>query len=365
MKINDLSLYNFRNYEEAHLNFDENINIFIGKNGSGKTNLLESIFVLAVTKSHRAYIEKTLINNNKVMMKIVGEISTKNSNKKLEMVLNSKGKRVSINNIGIKKISNYISNFDVILFCPDDLELIKGSPNQRRRFLNIEIGQLDNKYFKYLNEYNILIKNRNEYLKTITFNKYDNKYLEILNKQIIDKALIIYKYRFSFIKNINDKINLIYNRISKGNINIEYKNSCDITEYDKEKLSGILFKKLNNNLRKEIAQGNTLYGPHKDDFEVYIDENNARDYGSQGQQRLLVLCIKISEISIFKEETGEYPVLLLDDVFSELDITKRNKVVSFLNKKMQVFITSTDIKNISKKILKDAKIFSIKDGNIK
>jgi len=365
MKINDLSLYNFRNYEEAHLNFDENINIFIGKNGSGKTNLLESIFVLAVTKSHRAYIEKTLINNNKVMMKIVGEISTKSSNKKLEMVLNSKGKRVSINNVGIKKISNYISNFDVILFCPDDLELIKGSPNQRRRFLNIEIGQLDNKYFKYLNEYNILIKNRNEYLKTITFNKYDNKYLEILNKQIIDKALIIYKYRFSFIKNINDKINLIYNRISKGNINIEYKNSCDITEYDKEKLSGILFKKLNNNLRKEIAQGNTLYGPHKDDFEVYIDENNARDYGSQGQQRLLVLCIKISEISIFKEETGEYPVLLLDDVFSELDITKRNKVVSFLNKKMQVFITSTDIKNISKKILKDAKIFSIKDGNIK
>lgn len=365
MIIKDLSIYNFRNYEKIYLEFNDNINIFVGLNGAGKTNILESIYVLALTKSHRSYNDKNLILKDKSSLKIIGDIITKEKNKKMEIVINSRGKRVSINNLAVKKVSEYISNFDVILFCPDDLELIKGSPSERRKFLNIEIGQLNSKYFIYLNEYNNLVKNRNEYLKSITFEKYNEKYLDILNSQIIEKALYIYKYRIDFINKLQKNLEKIYNNITKKNIKIEYRNSCDIKEYNEETIKNKLKLKLNSNLRKEIFQGNTLYGPHKDDFEIYIDGINLKEYGSQGQQRLVVLCIKIAELEIFKNEIGEYPVLLLDDVFSELDIEKKNKIISYLKKDIQTFITSTDLEKINKKLLINSKIFNIKNGDVK
>ena len=298
-------------------------------------------------------------------MKVIGKIDSLKKTKRLEIMMNAKGKMVSINNIPIKKVSAYISNFTVLLFCPDDLELIKGSPSERRKFLNLEIGQLDNKYFKVLNEYNKLVKNRNEYLRGINKNKYDEKYIEVLNYQLSEKASLLYKYRFSFIDQLKVNLKKIYKEITSNSIEIKYKNSCDLDKYDQEKIKEILNSKLKNNLSKEIYQGNTLYGPHKDDFEIYIDGKSLREYGSQGQQRLVVLCLKISELEIFKENKSEYPVLLLDDVFSELDIDKRNKIMSFINKEIQVFITSTDVENINKEILKHAKIYNIEKGTIK
>lgn len=365
MKIKNINIANFRNYEKLDINFSDGINIFIGLNGTGKTNLLESIYVLALTRSHRAYTDKNLIKSDKEFLRISGLIETKKSNKKLEIFVSQKGKRVSINKLILKKVSDYISNFVVILFTPDDLELIKGSPGERRKFLNIEIGQLDNKYFYYLNDYNELIKNRNEYLKSKKYDSYDLNYIDVINNQIIDKALVIYKYRFSFIKNIEDNLKKIYKEISIEDIDIDYINSCDVKEYDENKIKDILSYKLKNNLKKEAIQGSTLYGPHKDDFIVYIDKKSAREYASQGQQRLLVLGIKIAELDVFKKIKGEYPVLLLDDVFSELDINKRNKIISFLDNDIQVFITSTDIKNINKRLLVNSKILNIKNGEIK
>jgi DNA replication and repair protein RecF len=365
MKIKNINIINFRNYEKLDISFSDGINIFIGLNGTGKTNLLESIYVLALTRSHRAYIDKNLIKSEEEFLKINGLIETKDINKKLEIFINQKGKRVSINKLTLKKVSDYISNFAVVLFTPDDLELIKGSPGERRKFLNIEIGQLDNKYFYYLNDYNELIKNRNEYLKSKRYDNYDLKYIEVINNQIIDKAMAIYKYRFSFIKNIEENLRNIYKEISTEDIYIEYMNSCDIKEYDEVKIKDILSYKLINNLKKEAIQGSTLYGPHKDDFIVYIDGKSAREYASQGQQRLLVLGIKIAELDVFKKIKNEYPVLLLDDVFSELDINKKNKIISFLDKNIQVFITSTDIKNINKRLLINSKILNIKNGEIK
>lgn len=365
MKIKNINILNFRNYEKLDINFNDGINIFIGMNGSGKTNLLESIYTLALTRSHRAYTDKNLIKNGKDFLKISGHIETKDNNKKLEILISPKGKRVSINKVILKKISDYISNFIVILFTPDDLELIKGSPGERRKFLNIEIGQLDNKYFYFLNDYNELIKNRNEYLKSKKYDKYDLKYIEVLNNQIIDKAVVIYKYRFSFIKSIEENIKNIYKEISSEDIEIEYINSCELKEYDEKKIKEILLYKLSNNLKKEAMQGSTLYGPHKDDFVVNINKKSAREYASQGQQRLFVLGIKIAELDIFKKTRGEYPILLLDDVFSELDIDKKNKIISFLDKDIQVFITSTDIKTINKRLLINSKILNIKNGEIK
>lgn len=364
MKLNNIDIYNFRNYEKLSLSFENDINIFIGNNGIGKTNLLESIYFLAVTKSHRSYIDKNLITKDREILRIKGSITAKSGKKNLEIIMTQKGKRVSINNVVYKKVSDYISNLNVILFCPDDLDLIKGSPGERRKFLNLEIGQIDNKYLYTLNEYNELIKNRNEYLKTITCKKYDLNYISVINSQIIQKSLILYKYRFMFIENLNKNIQKLYSKISKENIEIKYRNSCDINSYDAEKIKNILSEKLVNNIKKEILQGNTLYGPHKDDFELYIENKNIREYGSQGQQRLSVLLIKMAELIIFNEIKGEYPILLLDDVYSELDITKRNEIMSFIPKNTQVFITSTDVNDISEDILKISKIYKIEKGKV-
>ena len=364
MKITELNLSNFRNYENINLKFSDNINIFIGNNGEGKTNILESIYVLALTKSHRAYLDKNLILDGQVYTKIKANINKNNKNYKFELLLNQKGKKVLINNMAYKRISDYLSNLTVIMFSPDDLDLIKGSPSERRKFLNIEIAQLDNKYMYYLNDYNNLIKNRNEYLKNISLEKYNKEYLNILNNQIIEKAIHIYRYRFNFINNLENKLEALYQKEFKSNIKIKYITNLNINNFDEEKIKKELLNKLEKNLKKEIILGSTQYGPHKDDFDIYLNDYNIKEYGSQGQQRLSILCIKICELEIFKERTGYYPILLLDDVFSELDIKSRNKILNFINKDVQIFISSTDIKNISTKYLKKCKIFKIKNGYI-
>lgn len=363
MKIKSIDIRNFRNYENIFIDFNDNINIFIGNNGEGKTNILESIYVLAITKSHRAYIDKNLITNSKNIMRLIGKVDTLNGNKSLELIMNSKGKRVSINKVVSKRVSDYISNLSVVLFSPDDLELVKGSPLIRRKFLNIEIGQLDNKYLYILNDYNQLLKTRNEYLKTINIDNVNMDYLNILNNQLCDKASLIYKYRFEYIDNLNKYMSKISKDLSSKEIKLKYINNIDVLNYD-ENIKNILLNKLNMNLRREILVGSTLYGPHKDDIGIYIDNYDAKDYGSQGQQRLCVLCIKFAELELYNEVKKEYPILLLDDMFSELDNIKKNAVVKYLNNSIQVFITSTDINDIDEKLLKNAKVYTIKDGNI-
>ena len=356
MRIKNIEVHNFRNYEKLNVEFNDNINIFIGNNGEGKTNILESIYVLAITKSHRSYIDKALITNNKSIMKINGKVETLNGSKNLELIMNQKGKRVSINKIVSKKVSDYISNMSVVLFSPDDLELVKDSPSIRRKFLNIEIGQLDNRYLYYLNDYNELLKTRNEYLKSVNLENVNKEYLDIINKQMCDKASYIYNYRNEYIDNLNKYLVKISKNLCDKNIKLKYVSSVNNSEE--------LLNKLNDNLKREIILGSTLHGPHKDDFEIYIDDLDARNYGSQGQQRMCVLCIKFAELEVFNEKKKEYPILLLDDMFSELDNIKKNKIVEYLNNNIQVFITSTDINDIDKKLLKNAKIYTINNGNI-
>ena len=362
MKIKELEVRNFRNYRNLKVEFSDNINIFIGNNGEGKTNILESIYVLGITKSHRSYIDKSLITNNQSVMKIKGKIDTLNGKKELELLMNPKGKRVSIDSKVSKKVSDYISNMSVVLFSPDDLELIKDSPSVRRKFLNIEIGQLDNKYLYYLNDYSELLKTRNEYLKTISIDNYDKNYIDIINSQLCDKAYYVYKYRYEYIYDLNKYLNKISKNLCDKKIELKYINNIDCSDYEDVKSN--LLNKLNENLKREIVLGSTLYGPHKDDFFVYIDGFDARNYGSQGQQRMCVLCIKFAELEVFNDKNNEYPILLLDDMFSELDNIKKNKIVKYLNSNIQVFITSTDINDIDNKLLENAKVYNISNGNI-
>ena len=362
MKLTKLDIINFRNYEKLSLEF-EDVNILIGRNGVGKTNILESIYVLAITKSHRSYLDKNLIKEDKDFAKITGSVNKKCEKNTYELIISAKGKKVSINKNILRRISDYLSNFTAILFCPDDLDLIKGSPSERRKFLNIEIGQLDNKYIATLNDYNQLIKNRNEYLKNITFNNYNARYLSVINNQIATKASIIYDYRYKYLKKVEENLIKMYDEQFKLPIKIKFNNNCEIID-ETDNIKEKILNKLNKNLKKEIILGSTQYGPHKDDFDIILDGKNIRDYGSQGQQRLAIISLKLGEIDIFKKYVGTNPILLLDDVFSELDENKKNNLLKYINKDNQVIITTTDLNNIDKKILNNAKIIKIKNGKI-
>lgn len=365
MQIESISVKNFRNYKNLNIKFNKNLNIFVGNNAQGKTNLLESIYVLAITKSHRMHIDNSLIKINEIFTKIVGNISSNSGDHVLEVLINIKGKSVKIDSLVVKKISDYISKLTVIIFYPDDLEIVKGSPSIRRKFLNIEIGQLNNKYLNILNDYNFLLKTRNEYLKGTNIAAVDLNYLEILTNQLVDKAILIYKYRYEFLNSIDEKASVIFKNITNGKIlNILYKPNIEFDIYNEESIKKLMIEKFKKNIKREILQGTTIFGPHRDDFYFYIDDNEIKEYGSQGQQRLAVLCLKFAEIELFKEKTGEFPILLLDDIFSELDEIKKNNIIKYMNNDIQTFITTTDLNNIDSKLLKYSNIFTIENGEI-
>ena len=320
MRITNIAINNFRNYEYINLNFNNNLNIFVGNNAQGKTNLLESIYVLGITKSHRVYIDKNLISDGEIYTKIKGNVKKENEELNLEILINAKGKSVKINNSIVRKVSEYISNFTVIIFCPDDLDIIKGSPSTRRKLLNIEIGQIDNKYLMYLNDYAGLLKTRNEYLKKSTFDNIDNNYIEVINEQLIEKAINIYKKRKEFVSLINIEASKIYRQLSRSNnLTIKYNTNIDLEDFTDEEIRKKMKSKFNSNLKREILFGTTIHGPHRDDILFNINDKDIREYGSQGQQRLAILSLKLGEVNIFKNITNEYPILLLDDVFNELD----------------------------------------------
>lgn len=230
--------------------------------------------------------------------------------------------------------------------------------------MNIEIGQLDNNYFIYLNNYNSILKNRNEYLKRITINQYDKNYLDILTNQLVNNAIKIYNYRYQFINSINEALNEVNNKI-KGFESIKIKYETSIPIVDEESMRLNLINKYNANLQREIIMLQTIIGPHRDDFVFFVNDKDAREYGSQGQQRMAILYLKLAEIQLFKQSKGEYPVLLLDDIFSELDYHKRKNIVKYLNKRMQIMITTTDISDIEKSVLKKASIFKVENATVK
>ncbi len=366
MILKEIELKHFRNYEDLNLKLNEKINFFIGNNAQGKTNLLESIYYLIITKSFRTFNDKDLIKDGKRFFYIKGIFKLKSNNitDEIKVLVSDVGKKIIVNNKLKLKISEYISRFSVVIFSPNDLDFIKGQPGLRRRTINVEIGQLDKRYLIKLSKYNKILKNRNEYLKQINFKQYDKRYLSIITDQLINKGLEIYSYRKQFIKQVNIKLQKVYNQFCKNSkIEIKYISSFpinkDITIIKKE-----LINKINNNITKEILLSQTLFGPHRDDFCFYIDNKNIKNYGSQGQQRIVMLCFKIAIFEIISEEKKESPLLLLDDVFSELDNFKKNIILEILNKNNQVIITTTDIDNLDKKIIKDFNIFYIEEGKI-
>lgn len=366
MKIEHLKLTNFRNYDYLELDFNKNINIFIGNNGQGKTNILESIYVLSLTKSNRYGIDSDLIKFQEDVAKVEGTVRDDTLIKKQEVLITKFKKQLSINGKEIRKTRDYISNFCVISFTPNDLEIIKGSPSVRRNLLNIDISQLYNNYINYLNEYNSIIKIRNDYLKKLNLNgNSDYRYLDIINEKLIEKADKIYSYRFTFLEKINKYLPNVYKKITGlDGLVIQYDNSLGLDKYDSDIIKKKFGDKFKRNLHQELMQGITLTGPHRDDFLFSLNGMDMKNYASQGQQRMAIIAFKICELFIFKDILDSYPVLLLDDIFSEIDTKKRNKIIKFLKSDIQTIITTTDINDINDDLLKDASIYMINNNKV-
>ena len=332
MYIEKIKLENFRNYEKEEIEFDKNVNIIYGDNAQGKTNILESIFVCSLGKSFRTNKEKELINKEKDFSKI--EMISQKEDRKVNIKFEIKEKKkFYINDIPTKKTSEIIGKNYIVLFTPEDIGIINNEPSKRRRFLNIMISQLRPLYINILSEYNKTLEQRNIYLKQIKYEGKPIQNLEIWDEQIAKLGLKIYEYRKEFIEKINKKIYDIHLNTTNNKEQIKIKYISNIGKNYLENLQ--------KNKNNDIQKGYTSVGIHRDDFEIYINENLVSVYGSQGQKRTTIISLKLAEANVIYEEIGERPVILLDDFMSELD-KKRIQGLFENIKENQVIITCTD-----------------------
>ncbi len=367
MKLTKINLSNFRNYSNINILLYDKMNIFVGNNAQGKTNILEAIVILALTKSHRVGVNPNIIQFNKKKCIIKGVVKKNKIVTKLEVNIDDHNKNLKVNQNEIRRVVDYISNLNVIIFTPDDLEIIKNSPNVRRNLLNIQLSQISKDYLITYNEYNKVLKTRNEYLKILFNNSIaDKKYLDIITDKLVEKAVKIYLKRNEYLNLINEKIDYYFKEITGiSGLKVVYVPNIDIDLFDEEVITKKLRHLFYKNYMKELNYGMTLYGPHRDDFYFKLNDNDLKYFGSQGQQKLAVLAFKLSEIEIFYNWSGTMPLLLLDDIFSEIDIKKRNKLLNLINSlDIQSIITTTDLKNINKKYYNNSYIYEVKNGEV-
>lgn len=363
MYLEQLELSNFRNYKKITLKLSPYINIFYGDNAQGKTNLLEAIYFLGLSKSQRTSDNSSLIRSENNTANVKGILNINDETINMFIGFDNEKKVLKINEQLVSKVKDYNSYMNIIYFGPDDLDLIKGNPEVRRKYLNTQISQMSTSYSKLLDEYNRLLKMRNDYLSNSIYN-FDDSYFKILTSYLIERSISIYKYRKNYIDKLNKLVpGIFYSITNFFDFSIKYVPNIDI-DYNSNTIKQDLMDLYENKLDEEKAVGKTLIGPHRDDFEYYLENNNLKLYGSQGQQRLSVITLKLAEISVFQDIKGSTPIILLDDVFSELDDKKKNSLLKFINKTAQVIITTTELTNIDKKILKNAHIMKICNGNL-
>jgi len=364
MKLKQLNLQNFRNYEKLTIHFNKNINIFIGNNAQGKTTLLESIYFLAISKSHKTYRDKELIKFGSLFSKIACELIKDDSKIKLEIIISPQGKKVLINEIEKPKISEYIGTFNVVIFAPEDLEIVKGDPANRRKFIDVEIGQISPIYIYHLNQYNRILKQRNEYLKQVVNNRIDYNYLDIVTKQLANHGSWITQSRNLFIQKLNKYANNLHQYISNfvEHLTITYYSNYALET--NEITPEAIFSLYRNNYQKDLIKGNTQLGIQRDDMHFLVNGINVSDFGSQGQQRTTALAIKLSLIEFIKNETHYYPIVLLDDVLSELDDVRQTQLLNSISDKVQTFVTTTNLSGINDELIKAADVFLIDNAMI-
>lgn len=374
MRIKSLKLLYFRNYLSTNIDAHPSLNVLVGNNANGKTNIIESIFCLALGKSYRTKSDSECIMFGETATAMSCVVSKNNKNLDIMLGINNKGKSAKIAGVKKTKLTDFVGELNVVLFSPEDLQIVKGSPALRREFINREFYQFSRIYHKYNLMYQHLLKQRNSYLKDMRKNPKDEMaltYLETLTSQLAKVALYITKERVSFVQDISKLTYENMLNISNGQetLKIRYKSSVlealnikdtDDEAFTEENLTNIIMRKSFD----DIMRGSTKIGPQHDDLEFYINDLDAKMYASQGQQRSIVLSLKLAEINYLKDKTGTYPVLLLDDVLSELDKNRQLKLLDAINENVQTFITTPSISDIKEDLLKKAKVFKIESGNI-
>lgn len=369
MYIESLSLTNYRNYEELLIEFENKVNVILGENAQGKTNVMESIYVLAMAKSHRTSNDKDLIRWDQDYAKIEGRVQKQHGSLPLQLVISKKGKKAKCNHIEQRKLSQYVGNMNVVMFAPEDLNLVKGSPQVRRRFIDMEIGQVSPIYLHDMSQYQKILQQRNHFLKMLQIKKQtDETMLEILTEQFIQTAVKIITKRFEFLRLLQNWAKPIHQGISRGleTLEIQYKPSVDVLDsLDLSKMVASYQEKFEKVKSREIERGTTLFGPHRDDLLFFVNNRDVQTFGSQGQQRTTALSVKLAEIELIHAEIGEYPILLLDDVLSELDDYRQSHLLNTIQGKVQTFVTTTSVDGIDHQTLKEASAFEVTSGTMR
>ncbi|WP_216697556.1 DNA replication/repair protein RecF [Anaerostipes faecalis] len=357
MYIKSLELKNYRNYENLSIDFANGTNLLYGDNAQGKTNILEAVYLGATTKSHRGSKDREIIRFKENESHIRMHYEKQDIMHQLDMHLKrSKAKGVAIDKIPIRKSSDLLGQIPIIFFSPEDLKIIKNGPSERRKFLDIELSQLESLYLYHLSKYNKILVQRNNLLKQINFQKSLIDTLEAWDIQLVKYGSEIVRYREAFIKHLNVIIKEIHGKLTgnKEEIRLEYDNNVNYDEFLTE-----LIKKRNIDLKYST----TTVGPHRDDISFIVNDIDIRKYGSQGQQRTAALSLKLAQIQLVKEVMKDSPVLLLDDVLSELDSHRKKYLLESI-KDTQTMITCTGLDEFIDKHLPIQRMFQIRAGKI-
>ena len=374
MFIKKLLIKNFRNYNDIEISFNSNKILFIGKNAQGKTNLLESIYYLSSLDSLRAKSDSELITWGKDFCNIKAEIKKFDIDVDLEIYINPPNrKKLKVNGINKNKSSDFISNISTVCFTTNDLLLLRGTPDDRRKWLDLAISQIFPAYSERLAKYNKIKTQKNNYLKNLKGNiNSDTSLLDIWNEQLAITGSNISFIRLNFLYELQkiakekhsqissrEDLSLYYNSCIIGDIS-----ACEKIEFNNEFILENFKKKLKEKTLEEIIRGQSILGPHRDDISFYINNNDSKKYASQGQQRTIVLALKLAELQLIKEKINTNAILLLDDVLAELDDLRQNFLLNAIGNETQTIITSVDTIHFKEEYLKDVEIFEIKDNSI-
>ncbi len=372
MYLNKICLKNFRNYIKLELEPSKGINVFIGSNAQGKTNLLEAIYYLSSLTSHRTISDNDLIRWEESFFYIQGAAQDKEKKINLEIGFASDKyrKEIRLNRKLLERIYHGMGEINTVLFTPEDLYLIKGSPVIRRNFLDREILQINNLYGQYLRQYNKTLRQRNRVLKDIKGGR-GKKFadqLEVWDKQLAEAGSYLIFKRKEIVKKLSLLARLQHRKIAGEGENLVLKYICSLKnegDLKREEVEKLFLESLKEAKKEELRTGTTLIGPHRDDLGISINDKETKIFGSQGQQRTAVLSLKLSEIELIKGEKGNYPILLLDDVFSELDDLRKNKLLELIKGRVQTFITGTNLNLFKGNIFKDSTLFYVEEGKVK
>lgn len=357
MKIKQLEVSEFRNYETLSVKFDEKVNILYGDNAQGKTNVLEAIYLCGTTKSHKGSKDKEMIRISKEEAHIRMMIEKAEIPHRIDMHLKkNKAKGAAIDGVPIKRSSDLFGLLHIVFFSPEDLSMLKNGPGERRRFLDLELCQLDKMYLYYLGNYNRALNQRNNLLKQIGFKKELADTIGVWDAQLAEYGTALMRAREQFIDELNELLPKTNAKLSGGKEELYVKYEPNVSEKEFE-------IKLKRNLERDLVLKSTSCGPHRDDISFYVEDNDLKLYGSQGQQRTAALSLKLAEIELVREKIKENPILLLDDVLSELDRNRQTYLLESITD-LQTIITCTGLEEFIGDRKKYHKIFHVVNGMI-